>query len=353
MDNSSNSDDGRNNLSRSQVMATAIVAASALAIYLCYIILFPFIPSLIWAIAFAILSFPIFKKVEKHVGGKSAAAGLTVAIVAVLVFVPLVIVGRQTVIEILRNFDYVRVTLESGEWRSVFARSESASQALAWFETNLSIEAGVQKVLAFLPGLVSSVLSGSALAALEMLFIFFALFFLLRDSDVLVGGVRKILPLSDSETDIVFRRVEDTVFATVYGEILISFITGALGGLMFWMLGFKAAVMWGFIMAILAFLPVVGTWTVWVPAAIYLFLQDRWIAGILLLVWGVVAMTLLTSFLYPKLVGDRLRLHTLLVFIAIIGGMSAFGLVGIVVGPLVLALTFALFDIWKTRLDKV
>ena len=343
----------RNNLSRSQVMATAIVAASALAVYLCYIILTPFLPSLIWAIAFAILSYPIFRRVEKYAGNRSVAAGLTVAVVAVLIVVPLVVVGRQTVIEILRNFDYARAAIDSGDWRAVFAKSESASGALAWFEANFSIDAGIQQLFAVLPGFISSVLSGSALAALELLFIFFALFFLLRDSEVLVSAVRKILPLTDDETSVIFRRVEDTVFATVYGEILISFITGALGGLMFWILGFKAAVMWGFIMAILAFLPVVGTWTVWVPAAAFLFLEGRWGAGIVLLTWGVVAMTLLTSFLYPKLVGDRLRLHTLLVFIAIIGGISAFGLVGIVVGPLVLALTFALFDIWKTRLEKV
>lgn len=353
MRNSPESDGGRNNLSRSQVMATAIVIASALAVYLCYIILAPFLPSLVWAIAFAILSFPLFKTFERLSGNRTVAAGFTVAIVAVLVVVPLVLVSRQTVIEILRNFDYARGVIESGEWRAVFAGSATASEALAWVEANFSLDAGIKQVFAFLPGFVSSILSGSALAALEMLFIFFALFFLLRDSEVLVSGVRTIIPLTDSETDIVFRRVEDTVFATVYGEILISFLTGLLGGLMFWMLGFQAAVMWGFIMAILAFLPVVGTWTVWVPAAIFLFLQDRWVAGIVLLAWGVVAMTLLTSFLYPKLVGDRLRLHTLLVFIAIIGGMSAFGLVGIVVGPLVLALTFALFDIWRTRLDKV
>lgn len=344
---------GGNNLSRSQIMSTAIVAVSALAIYLCYIILAPFLPSLVWAMAFAILSHPVFKKLRRLTGGRSLAAGLTVALVAMVVVVPLVLVGRQTVIEVLRNFDYARGAIEGGEWRAAIERSESVTQLLVWLEGSFSIDAGIGKLFAFLPGFVSGVLSGSALAALELLFIFFALFFLLRDSEMLVGAVRKVIPLTEEETSQVFRRIEDTVFATVYGEILISFITGALGGFMFWMLGFKAAVMWGFIMAILAFLPVVGTWTVWVPAAAYLFLEGRWGAGLTLLVWGVAAMTLLTSFLYPKLVGDRLRLHTLLVFIAIIGGISAFGLVGIVVGPLVLALTFALFDIWRTRLEKV
>ena len=337
-------------LNRNQVLSTAIVLLTALAVYLFYIVAKPFISPLIWAMAFAILGYPLYRKILGAVKNRSLASGITSTLIALLIIVPIVIIGRQVIVELWRNYDYVKNLVASGEWRVPFEKHELTRSVLVWLESQFAVEGTVTKITEIVPTVISSILSGSATVVFEAAVAFVALFFFFRDSDSILRGVRTLVPLTKTETDHFFQRVEDTMHATVFGEILISAITGTLGGLAFWALGLQAPVLWGFVMGLLAFLPVLGTWLVWLPAALFLFVNDKWIAGIALILWGVLVMTALTSLLYPKLVGERLRLHTFLVFIALIGGLAAFGLIGAIVGPLILALTVELLEIWRKRL---
>jgi predicted PurR-regulated permease PerM len=122
-----------------------------------------------------------------------------------------------------------------------------------------------------------------------------------------------------------------------------------LGGLMFWVLGIPGALLWGAVMALLAIVPVLGAFVVWVPAALFLVLQGNWGKALILTAWGAGVVSLIDNLLYPLLVGKRLRLHTLPVFIAIVGGILLFGSAGVILGPVTLAVTVALVDIWRRR----
>jgi predicted PurR-regulated permease PerM len=346
----SNTANQSGSFSKNQVLSTAIVLLTALAIYLFYVVAKPFISPLIWAMAFAILGFPLFRKILGVVKNRSAAAGITSAAIAFVVIVPIIVVSRQVFVELWRNYASLKDLVSTGGWRAPFERSELTNNILVWLESQFALDSTVARMTEMVPTVISTILSGSATVVFEGAVALVALFFFFRDSDSILRGVRTLMPLTKVETDRFFQRVDDTMHATVFGEILISAITGTLGGLAFWALGLQAPVLWGFVMGLLAFLPILGTWLVWLPAALLLFVNDRWIAGILLIVWGVVVMTALTSLLYPKLVGDRLRLHTFLVFIALIGGLTAFGLIGAIVGPLILALTVELLEIWRKRL---
>jgi predicted PurR-regulated permease PerM len=340
----------RNSFSRNQVLSTSIVLLTVLAIYLFYIIAKPFISPLIWAMAFAVLGYPLFKRVLSLVKHRSLAAGIVSVAIALVVITPIVILSRQVFVELWRNYSYVRELVASGAWRTSFEKNELTNNFLVWLESQFALESTVTKLTETVQAVISTLLSGSVTAVFEAAVAFVALFFFFRDSESILRAVRTVIPLTRVETDRFLQRVDDTMHATVFGEILISIITGTLGGLAFWVLGLEAPVLWGFVMGLLAFLPILGTWLVWFPAALLLFVNDRWMAGVLLIVWGIVVMTALTSLLYPKLVGDRLRLHTFLVFIALIGGLAAFGLIGAIVGPLILALTVELFEIWRKRL---
>jgi predicted PurR-regulated permease PerM len=118
---------------------------------------------------------------------------------------------------------------------------------------------------------------------------------------------------------------------------------------MFWWLGLSGAFLWGVIMGLLAIVPIFGAFIVWVPASIYLAMQGDWIKALILAIWGGVVISLIDNVLYPVFVGKRLRLHTLPVFFAIVGGLLVFGMSGLVLGPLVLALAIALLNIWWWR----
>ncbi|HYG34165.1 MAG TPA: AI-2E family transporter, partial [Clostridia bacterium] len=147
----------------------------------------------------------------------------------------------------------------------------------------------------------------------------------------------------------VFTRLRDTVHASIFGTLVVATVQGTLGGLMFWWLGLPAPLLWGFAMGLLSVIPVLGAFVIWIPAAIVLAAQDHWTKAIILTVWGTVVIGLIDNLLYPVLVGKRLRLHTVPVFIGIIGGLMLFGASGLVIGPVLLALTDAVLNIWRSR----
>jgi predicted PurR-regulated permease PerM len=175
------------------------------------------------------------------------------------------------------------------------------------------------------------------------------LFYFFRDRAIALRTLRSLVPLSDTETDAVFQRVADTIHATIYGNLLVAAIQGLLGGLMFWWLGLPAPVLWGAVMALLAVIPWAGAFLVWLPAAVILALQGDWARALVLAAWGAIAVGFIDNLLYPVFVGNRLRLHTVPVFFAIVGGILVFGASGVIIGPLILSLTDALIDIWRRR----
>jgi predicted PurR-regulated permease PerM len=339
-------------LSRRQMRNLILIAASLAAVYLSYIIALPFLASLVWALALAVLVFPVYREIRGYLKNDNVAAAFTTFAVAVLVVVPVIVVGRQVAREVWGNIEYVRNSFEGGEWRSRIGSLPYGERAIQLAEEELDLNGAVAQAANLLPGYISGFLSGSIWLVVQLLITFFALFFFLRDHKEFLEGVRRLVPLTEGETDSIFKRIVDTLHATVFGEILIALLQGILGGLMFWLLGLPAPVLWGFVIAVMAFMPVVGTWMIWFPAAVYLMIEGEWIRGIVLIVWGVFALMVLSTLLYPVLVGNRLRMHTLLVFIAIIGGILAFGTVGIILGPLIVALTVSLIDLWKKRMGE-
>jgi predicted PurR-regulated permease PerM len=151
------------------------------------------------------------------------------------------------------------------------------------------------------------------------------------------------------KTDEVFQRVADTIHGTIYGSLLVALIQGTMGGLMFWLVGLPSPVVWGAIMCLLAVVPNLGTFVVWTPAALMLALNGEWGRALVLTAWGAIAIGLIDNLLYPYLVGHRLRLHTLAVFFALVGGIMLLGASGVVLGPVILVITWALVDVWRRR----
>jgi predicted PurR-regulated permease PerM len=157
-------------------------------------------------------------------------------------------------------------------------------------------------------------------------------------------------PFSDKEFAVLTGRVSDTVFASVYGTLVVASIQGALGGLIFWWLGLPFPFFWGFIMGLLAIVPFLGAFVIWVPTAIILAIGDDLLSAAILVAWGTVVVGLIDNIIYPILVGRRLRLHLTISFVAILGGLALFGPSGIVLGPVVFAVSQSLLRIVHQRM---
>jgi predicted PurR-regulated permease PerM len=181
----------------------------------------------------------------------------------------------------------------------------------------------------------------------EALFVVFVMFYLFRDGKQVRAALSSAIPLRHRQTYAIFLRTREVVGASVYGVLVIAVIQGALGGVAFWALGLPSAVLWSVAMMFLSLIPVTGAFVVWVPAAIYLAVSGAWISAILLTLWGALVIGMIDNFLRPKLVGERAKLHELFIFFAVLGGLQVFGLLGIVLGPVVLAIAIALFDAFR------
>ena len=144
-------------------------------------------------------------------------------------------------------------------------------------------------------------------------------------------------------------RIADTIHATVNGSLTVAFAQAVLAGAMYTILGVPAAMLWGAATFIVALVPVFGTVMVWGPVAGYLALTGDWVKALVLVGWGALAVGTIDNLLYPYLVGNRLRLHTAITFFSIVGGIGFFGPAGLILGPVALAITIGLMEVWWSR----
>jgi predicted PurR-regulated permease PerM len=188
---------------------------------------------------------------------------------------------------------------------------------------------------------------------LNLFVMLYLLFFLLRDGPWLTAAAQRALPLRPDITRRLLREFAVVVRATVKGNVLIALVQGALGGLSFWVLGIQGAVLWGAVMAVLSLLPAIGAALVWGPVVLYLFATGQLWQAAALLAWSAGVIGLVDNALRPVLVGKDTRLPDYLVLIATLGGLSAFGPNGFVIGPAIAAVFIAAWDIYaETRAEQ-
>jgi predicted PurR-regulated permease PerM len=190
-------------------------------------------------------------------------------------------------------------------------------------------------------------LGGLASFFIQMFFVVFTMYYFFKDGENISRTIRDALPLEREQADGIISRTREVIDASVYGVLSIAIIQGILGGLAFWILGLPSAIIWGVVMTFLSMVPMLGAFLVWVPAAIYLALTGHWAKAVMLAVWGTLVIGMVDNFLRPKLVGSRTRLHELLIFFAVLGGLNVFGVLGVVLGPVVVAITLALVDVYR------
>ncbi|HEV2706367.1 MAG TPA: AI-2E family transporter, partial [Pyrinomonadaceae bacterium] len=189
--------------------------------------------------------------------------------------------------------------------------------------------------------------SGLLGVVVEVFFVIFTMYYLFRDGDRLSLALSSALPLAERNSEEIFLRTREVISASVYGVLVIATIQGALGGLAFWALGLPSALLWGVVMIFMSMIPMAGAFVVWVPAAIYLVATGQWGKAIVLAAWGTIIIGTVDNFLRPKLVGEKTRLHELLIFFSVLGGLQFFGVLGLVLGPVVVAITLALLDVFR------
>lgn len=329
----------------SAVLATAVIAG----VTICLLIAAPFLGALTWALVLAVLSAPLHARLEARLGRPGVAAMISVLIVALLVAIPLAFVVERLVEEASAGAAAIQRRVAAGEVQRLLDTYPSLAPLGEWVRREIDLPAMLGGVAGWLSGAGASLVRGSILQVTEIVLAFYLLFYFLRDRAAVRGAFEDWLPLTKAEAARLFDRVADTVHATIYGTVAVAAIQGALGGLMFWFLGLPAPLLWGLVMALLAVVPVLGAFVVWVPAAALLALAGDWVSAIILAVWGALVVGSIDNVLRPIFVGNRLKLHTVPAFIAMLGGVLWFGAPGFILGPLAVTVTVLLVEVWRSR----
>jgi predicted PurR-regulated permease PerM len=341
---------GTAGIEREQIKVAALAAVTILTLVLLYLLLAPFAPALIWGIALAIVAQPFHRRIERRLKKRpNLTAAITVLLVTSLIVVPVILVTQQVIQQARSAVKMVSSPEARQQWKQTVEKNPRLAPIVRWVQQRSNLPEQVGNAAGAATSVVPQVFSVSLNGATQLIIALFALYFLLRDRQYFLGALRSLVPLSNRETDEVFARIEATIDASVRGRVLIALIQGALGGLMWWWLGLPGPLLWGAAMALLALIPMLGAFVVWVPAAALLALTGHPVKALILTGWGALVVGTIDNLLYPVLVGKNLHFHTLVIFFAVLGGVAAFGVSGLVIGPVIVALADALFDIWDRR----
>ncbi|HWW77319.1 MAG TPA: AI-2E family transporter [Pyrinomonadaceae bacterium] len=335
-----------------QVRWLGLLAATAVALYLCWSMLQPFIEVVLWAVVLVIVFFPVHKRIEARLGSPGWSALVSCLIVILVILIPLTLITLAVVREMAR----LAQSLQAGADSLLDPNSPYLGRVLNWVGQYVDIsQLGSQQFLAERLKGVSGAIAGRTLGfvggavgfVVEVFFVIFTMYYLFRDGERMRAAAYDMMPLSGPQAREILDRTGEVIGASVYGVLVIAVIQGVLGGLAFWALGLPSPLLWGVVMIFLSMIPMLGAFIVWVPAAIYLVLTGEWGKAIMLAVWGALVIGSVDNFLRPKLVGERTRLHELLVFFSVLGGLQVFGVLGIVLGPVIVAITIALLDVLR------
>lgn len=331
----------------STVLLTGMLGAAAI---LCAIILIPFASAIVWSFALAVLFTPLDTRMRKVMPGPGLAAAATVAIVAGMVVVPAITVASILLNEAAGSAPRLRPFLEAENWTRTIDSYPRLAPSIHSIVERLNIPNLLQAASAWLAGWSGSLIQGSVSGVITLLLTFYFLFYALRDRETAIEAIGRVLPLTSPEYTRLTHRVTNTIFASVYGTAAVAALQGGLGGAMFWWLDLPAPLFWGVVMGLLGIVPFLGAFIIWAPAAIFLGLNGDVQSAIVLTLWGTLVVGLVDNVLYPILVGKRLMLHTVLSFIAVVGGLVLFGTSGIVLGPIIVAGAQTLLEIWRMRM---
>ncbi|HWS86216.1 MAG TPA: AI-2E family transporter [Pyrinomonadaceae bacterium] len=345
-----------------QVRWFGLLAATVVALYLCWSMLQPFIEVVLWAVVLVIVFFPVHRRIQARVKSPGWSAVLSCLLVIFVILVPLTLLTFAVVNEV-GNFAQMLQPKPDGTGGAAGTAAglldpnhPYLGPAVRWVGqyydvSKLASQGFIAERLKGVSGAVASrtlgFVGGAVGFIVEVFFVIFTMYYLFRDGERLRAAAYDMMPLSGPQAREILDRTGEVIGASVYGVLVIAIIQGVLGGLAFWVLGLPSPLLWGVVMIFLSMIPMLGAFIVWVPAAIYLVLTGDWVKAIILAVWGALVIGSVDNFLRPKLVGERTRLHELLVFFSVLGGLQVFGVLGIVLGPVIVAITIALLDVLR------
>jgi len=346
-------------MKREHIFLIFILFLTFLSIYLLYQILRPFIPSIIWAILLAMIFYPLFQKLQRILKKREIlSAALMTLLVLLIIVLPFSLLLASLASEVVDVYHRVEEMIKTGQLLA-YVEQMREIPILKWILDRLSqhidlsqadplplLLKNLKQISTFIFNQTTTLLKGFSTFIAGFFFTLLSLYYLFKDGSRFFKGLKEIVPLPKKERDLLIQRFKDMIYATIYGGILIAIIQGVLGGVSFWVLGLPSPIFWGTAMALLSFIPIGGTALIWAPTAIILLIGGAVLKGLILLGLGVFVISMVDNLLRPFFISAKTNIHPLLLFFSVLGGVQAFGLIGLVAGPLIATLFLTMVEIY-------
>jgi predicted PurR-regulated permease PerM len=321
-------------------------------IVITFLMLRPFLTTIISAILLTYIFFPVYRRLNKIFKNKNMSSFITCALIILVFIIPLGLIASSLVRESISTYsrvsnfiDTTNVNLDvySGYLQEKFGFKFDLGATISNF-FNFFIKQ-LQNFLVSLPQKI-----------LNLFILLFLMYYMFKEGEKISKGIKRFIPFKRIYKDELVKEVEDITHAVVYGYVITALAQATVGTLGLFIFGVKGALVWGFIMFFLSLLPYIGPPFVWVPASFYLLIRGvteqspNFIGrGIGLFIYGVLIISTIDNIIRPKVIGSRAKINPAIILLGVVGGMALFGIVGIILGPLILSLFFTTLKIYEER----
>lgn len=323
----------------------------------------PYLLALITGATIAYLSYPLYQRILRKIKNRNAASLIVVLLIILLLTVPFLVVVGIVLKEAYTTYTSLSQHNLGTNFLKVVCKEESylSCKTIRFFldflpknDLDYYLQVTIKKITEFIIENATKFLASIPAFMLNFFIMIFVIYYLLKDGEPIVKRIKNILPLKESHKQHVFDRFHHITYAMFYGNISVAVLQGILGGIGFLILGVPSPILWGFVMILFALIPYVGTAVIWLPAALNLlfigYLQNdssSTIRGIFLIVYGLLVISGIDNILKPKLIGVKANVHPILVLLGVLGGLNLFGFIGLILGPVMLALLMTFIDIYE------
>jgi predicted PurR-regulated permease PerM len=339
---------------RNYLFLSLLCLLTLVFIYLLKPLAFP----IFWAAIIAVIFYPLYRWLNKKIGVPNLSTTIILVIVLLVIIIPLSIVSSLLIKETIEfynstanNQEQIVSTIHNAKmWimKNPYVIKFNIDENFWLDKYSDFIKIASDTALNF-----AKTFTQNSIVFLVMLIItLYIIFYFVRDGEKILQKFYYLCPLGDKHEKMLFHKFTSTVRAVIKGQIIVGIIQGVLGGIMFAVLGIKGAVLWGVLMSLVSIFPFIGSYLVWIPAAIGMMLTGKIWQGIFIILFGVLIIHPIDNILRPLLVGKETQIHPLLIMFSILSGIAAFGISGIIIGPVIIALLLAFWEMYAEYYKK-
>ncbi|PIT87540.1 MAG: hypothetical protein COU31_02265 [Candidatus Magasanikbacteria bacterium CG10_big_fil_rev_8_21_14_0_10_40_10] len=313
----------------------------------------PFAMPIFWAAVIASIFYPLYKILKKYLKLERVSIILTMVLVFVIIIIPAVFISSLLIRESINLYtaiDSNRSQIHTNITQTLYwLQNNSLTKDLNFNESFwLDKFSEVTKIVSsYIFTSLRQLTQDSLLFFAMFLITFYTLYYFLRDGEKMLKKLMYLSPLGDKNEEMLYKKFTSTARAAIKGTLIVGLIQGTLGGILFAVAGIQSALIWGVIMVLASIIPAMGTSVVWLPAGIIMIIVgDVW-QGILILTFGAIVISTIDNFVRPILIGKDTQMHPLIILFSTLGGIIIFGISGFVIGPIIAALLFSLWEMYS------